>query len=438
MIIANDYLEIFTLPFGYYLQNQFYTLLTETALLYLPFLVILITETLKPRAKGMGGISATEATLKAIEVRFFGMMIVIMIGVNPYYDGGTTTPDKMDYASHSCNDKYRRAIVGADVANLQGSFTFTHDIESYSPIILALTNNLSTGVSNGIISTIPCNIGYRDVQAMMNGVQLESAKTKALINEFSTQCYIPAIRELQYSVDDTSDPSSFVEKFGVVSSALIGRYKDKERELIFKTKTDLWPVPPHDNLSGNGVTTIGCDVAIENISKLIIKDERFQGMKGAVRHLFKNSDEWTLAMKDYGSRDLIYKLGDMQDAEYALVQGVLENSVSPIRTNDYASSVNELSTSGLAATSIGTVAAAIGAGIMYVVSVATTEVAIEITPWTISILQGVIAGFGIVILFLTAYSFKTLYTILVLIIALEFVHIGVRLDHGLIMSLLAL
>lgn len=426
MIKANDYLEIFTLPFGYYLQNQFYTLLTETALLYLPFLLVLISEALKPRAMGAGGITATESALKSIEIRFFSMIVVIMLGVNPYYSGGITTPESMDYGSHSCNDKYRRAIIGEDVANLQGAFTFTHDIESYAPIIQALTNNLATATVNGVISTIPCNIGYRDVQAIMNGVQLESAKTKALINEFSKQCYIPAIKELQYSVDDTSDPSSFVEKFGVVSSPLIARYKDKEKELIFRTNTDLWPTPPHDNISDSGVTAIRCDVAIENITKLVIQDERFQGMKGAIRSMFKNSDEWTLAMKDYGSRDLLYKLGDVQDAEYALVQGVLENAVSPILTNDYVTNINELSTTGLAATSVGTVIATIGAGIMYFVSVATTEVAIEITPWTVSILQGVIAGFGIVILFLTAYSFKTLYTIIVLIIALEFVHIGIE------------
>lgn len=425
MIKANDYLEIFTLPFGYYLQNQFYTLLTETALLYLPFLLVLISEALKPRAMGLGGITATEAALKSIELRFFGMIVVIMLAVNPYYSGGVATPSDMDYTSHSCNDKFRRAVVGGDVAKLQGAFTFTHNIESYSPIIQALTNNLSTATVNGMISTIPCDIGYRDVQAVMNGVQLESAKTKALINEFSKQCYVPAIKSLQYSVDDTSDPRSFVEKFGVVSSELIARYKDKEEELIFKTKTELWPNPPQDNLSDSGITAIGCDVAIENISRLIIQDERFQGMKGAVRTIFRDSDAWRSAASSYGNRDLSYKLTNVQDAEYALVQGVLENAVSPIGTNDYFSGAGDMSLSAVE-TSIGTVVAMIGAGIMYVVSVGTTEVAIELTPWTVSILQGVIAAFGIVILFLTAYSFKTLYTLIVLIVALEFVHLGIE------------
>lgn len=425
-MIANDYLEVFTLPLGYYLHTQFFTLLTETALLYLPFLIVVITEVAKSYESG-DGTDAAMRVLKAIELRFFSMMFVIMIAVSPLEGLGTTTVQNIDYASQSCNDKFRRAIIGSEVDGLKNSFSFTHDLVSYAPLLQTAVNSISTATVNSVISTIPCSISYRDIENAVANIELEDSRTVSLINEFNNQCYLPALNDIKFDSVTSEEflDGTYLDTYGVISPPLLERYANNEQPISMTTQTASWPISPHDNVMPNGMTSLQCNVAIGKIGTLIVNDERFSGLFGSVVSLFGGDDEYRNAMEQVSKPEYKYKIENLDNMELAMIHSVFRKALNPLSISS-TGAVDTTTTLDKAESLVSEFLAAFGSAIVWLFSIVAANIAMEVTPWTISIFQGVIAAFGIVLLFFTAYSWKSVLVITVYIFTLESLSIAIE------------
>lgn len=438
---ANDFLEIFTLPFGYYLQNQFFEILVQTSIIYVPFIYIVVETIASAREKGLSGIEAVEAIMGAIETKFMKMILVIMVAVSPLTYGPTTTPANVEYQMHSCNERYRRVVLGADVESVQQAFTFTHNIQSHAPLAMGLANALSTAAANAVIGSIPCSIGYSDIQHIIGNAGLRVSSTQRLVDDFATQCYIPILQDVLANTDENFDPTSntFIEEFGVLSDKMLAAYKgtDSQGEKTLNTKTSNWKEIPKESKVNSDTVTTTCSDAIAEIGTLIVKDPKFsessQIMYGYQTNTYANNSSYNSQyiknMQAYGNKDASYDAKGVDELEMRYINEVFRKTVGGAHVVQVAhSKEKELDwyDGGNLVDLVTSVAAIFGAWVISVVSGAAAQVAIDVIPWTISVFQGVIAAFGIIALFLSCYSGRTLFIILATMLILELTMVGLE------------
>ncbi len=422
MLTANDILDIFMLPIGFYVNNRIYEVFEATGLLWLPFMIVAVMVVIEVRMNGLKGEQAVEMILTQLEIKFICMATILMVAVVPYEGGKPTTPNEINYAVTSCNDKFRRVVVGDSIPQMKEAFGYTHNIESYSNLAYGFTNVVSTGVVNGVVATLPCSIGYKDYQYARESTMLQSVKVQNVVAAFAQQCYVPALQDvLQASADEfNAITDSYLEHYGVVAPKLINRYADPERPLIMTTRLSDWDKPPVDNVITGQTMSVSCYKAIELVGTAVLGDENIKEKVGATLVAAKDGSMWPLIM--IGKPDSKFAIKDEDAIKKDFIQNVFSEFVGPAKSNYQnrgGAPLEERSWMEIASMGVGDAIALIGAAIAWAVASGTAAVAVDIIPWMISILQGVVAAFSILILFFNCYSGRSVVIVIGTVVALE-------------------
>ncbi|OEE35300.1 hypothetical protein A1QO_00645 [Vibrio genomosp. F10 str. ZF-129] len=427
MLQANDYLDIFMLPMGFFIHNRLFEILEMTGLIWLPFLVIAVKSIVDARLAGLSGEEAMASILAVIETRYVMMALVVMVAVSPVESVGVATPTSVKYEVTSCNDKYRRVLVGESVQGVREGFEFTHDIESYTTLAYGLTNMLSTATVNSVIATLPCTIGYRDYQHIFDNTNLKNEKTKRLVDAFSTQCYIPALSKIlrNHSIEYDFQEDAYFKVFGVMAPDIVDQYGSKDPQLIMTTKISDWDIPPADNMLASDSISQTCLTSFNKIKELILNDPYIQRQVTLAIELGEEgTNSYMQTLTNVGSPDLKYVGEDLDNLKTyqiqklfrsAVGQGLMERSPSRLKLPEVTGGIFEFTES-----TVSWLVSAIGSIIAWGIAIGTAGVAVDLIPWMISIFQGVVASFFIIILFFNAYSGRSLMIVIGTVVALEF------------------
>ncbi|SDH45920.1 TraG-like protein, N-terminal region [Vibrio xiamenensis] len=425
-MVANDFVEIFTLPFGFYIQNRFFDLLYYTALLYVPFFYVLLSTMAEVKEKGLSGIEAVEQVLCVIESKFFKMMLVVMVAIVPYTGFGTATPKSINYENYSCNEKYRRSYVAGDPSGLMSGTTFTHSIISHAPPAQVFMNEISTGAVNAVISTIPCEIGYRDVQRAVDGVKVKDPRLSNLIKDFNNQCYVPALSSVlnQDNIDPLSADKSYLKAFSIISEPILTELSRDDIKYNMTSRKSNWEALSNQvNLSSNG-RNMACMDAIVDMGKVMVEDDNLKASLYVVGELYDGmSTEYVESVRNGNNPGMKAMVESLEQAELFVINAVFNNTLQ--ETGVYNAGRSEKD--GFSITGwVGELLGAIGNAFMWLIGVASAQVALDVIPWMISIFQAGIYAFGIIVIYLNAYSGSSLYKVLVAPLILELLLIGLE------------
>lgn len=431
MLVANELLDIFMLPIGFFIQNRLYDLLYYTGMLWVPFMIVAMMIVVEVRMNGLKGEEAVEMILSQLEIRFLSMAVVLMIAVVPYTTGSSSTPADIDYSVTSCNDKYRRIVLGDKVGDFRDNFSFNHEIESYPNLAYGVTNLMSTGMVNAVVATLPCSIGYKDFEYAKANTFVRNGKVANLADNFARQCYAPALRAVladsSYEFNDGKD--AFLEELGALSKVIVDQYAKTDPPRLMTTNIEDWETPPFDNMAASNSITMSCIDALEPIASSILGDD---GVQASVTVLAQAQDSGFFDnMIMIGKPDSKYSVKNEDTMQEAVIQEVFHKIIGPADAG-YTSGEEGLPGSNvtlwnITELSISKVISVVGAAIAWAIASGTAAIAVDIIPWMISIFQGVVAGLSIIVIFCNCYSGKGVMIVLGTVIALEFSMLGLEL-----------
>lgn len=203
-MIANSFIDIYTTIFSWTLYETLWDTLNGTGLAYIPFIVAIISSLHQSYDQSPSRIVST------LEWNLLGMILVLIFIVIPYQNNNIDLGSvKYDIATTDCN----AAAVSGDgdntgktadavFADLAGA-----GADVRVPIAWALVDYISSSVTYTAIKAMGCSNQYNDVLIDMAGVSIDDPVIIERLDEFNSQCYKPAMADLQENGMPAGNPN---------------------------------------------------------------------------------------------------------------------------------------------------------------------------------------------------------------------------------------
>jgi TraG-like protein, N-terminal region len=192
---VNSYLEVFTTLFGWLMYEAFWNVLAGTGLVWLPVAGIILRNVAQARTSGADEGNAGQLSLKRIEVEVLGMFLVIVIAALPTYEVRLSSIQYYKPAS-TCSATDEVLPGDATGTTFDDAFLTLGNQVARAPLWWALVGSVSAGVTSAAVKAIPCQADLRGVSFKLNREKLTDPRLRQEIQEFTTQCFMPARAKL--------------------------------------------------------------------------------------------------------------------------------------------------------------------------------------------------------------------------------------------------
>ncbi len=159
---VDSYLELFTTLFGWQWYGIIWDALTDTGIVYIPFVMILLTRW-KDAARGGSFGNVHDIALRSIEIEFYVAVFVALIAGPPAVGLSATA---MSYTpSPTLNDPTPATATPALPDSSYGSAgAFSGTPASVNvPVWWYAILSLSKGINHAIVTGMPDSVGIREV-----------------------------------------------------------------------------------------------------------------------------------------------------------------------------------------------------------------------------------------------------------------------------------
>lgn len=192
---VNSYLEIFTTLFGWRLYEAFWNVLADTGLVWLPVLGIVVKNVMQARAAGADEGNAGQLSLKRIEAEVLVMFLVIVVAALPTYEVRLSS---IQYYKPASDCDAPDQVLSGDVTGTtyDDAFVTLGGEVARAPLWWALLGYVSAGITSAAVKAIPCNADLRGISFKLNEEKLTDPRLRQEVQEFATQCFMPARAKL--------------------------------------------------------------------------------------------------------------------------------------------------------------------------------------------------------------------------------------------------
>jgi TraG-like protein, N-terminal region len=203
---VGSYLELYTTVFGWLLYDNIWDVLSETGLVYLPFIGMLVRNFAEPY-RSQEAKDAATTSLRRTEIDTAVMLTVVVLAAQPFIDVSLK------------NLSYTKAC-GAGGTVSGGSSGTTYDGE-FTPValgndtaqvpvwwygVLALTG----GLDDAIILAIPCTAELRAMKYGIENSRVTDPETRYQSEWFYQNCFVPAM--VKFEQERPSLPAGLSEE----------------------------------------------------------------------------------------------------------------------------------------------------------------------------------------------------------------------------------
>lgn len=192
---VNSFLEVFTTLFGWLIYERLWNILADTGLVWLPIFGIILKNVIRARTSGADEGNAGHLSLKRIEVEVVGMFLVIVVAALPTYEVRLSSIQYYKPAS-SC-DAVDEVLAGdATGTTYDDAFVTLGGEVARAPLWWALVGFVSAGVTSAAVKAVPCHADLRGISFKLNQERLVDPRLRQEVQEFTTQCFLPARAKL--------------------------------------------------------------------------------------------------------------------------------------------------------------------------------------------------------------------------------------------------
>ncbi|WP_318521109.1 conjugal transfer protein TraG N-terminal domain-containing protein [Photobacterium leiognathi] len=447
-MVTNELSDLLMMPLSSYIGGQIWDVIEQTKLFILPFILMMIAAVGQAKKQGIDEGTPAIQAYKHIEVSTIAMFFIILFACKPLGASANFHASDISYKNYSCfvDDEGHRGI---GIFNLMDKSTilngsYLSNFPATSPtLMVGLLNTFGIGITNAAIASIPC-VPHHSLRTAFTNVSdyvPDKPSLKNSLQEFDKQCYQKAVeRAHAHSKDKRSEaPKDFSYDSNDMASAYDGYVgSDGDDQPLFMTiRKKEWK---HNINSAAGDRN---ESSLMSYDKVVVRcSEAAQQLSTDVDNEVNNGER----KKDWAAINYMNTTEGAKKTNHMLYTNVVNNvddlAHSVQRFQDgFSKTMDELDKAG---TSLQNGFTADGArnvlnGAASMVSAAINSGKVHnyqlAAPLVISIIKAVLVISIPLILFMTGYSSKTLLTLCVAYVAIDFsrffLELGVFLDDSL-------
>ncbi len=259
---VSSYFEFVAVLFGWVLYDNLFTVLADSGIVYIPFLIIIASNVIESRKAGDDEGNAAVQSVKKIETDMIIAIFVLILCVIPM---STVNLSEMRFVKPAldCN-KTADIILGTDTKTTVDTTLQTLGGQTgRAPLWWALIHIVTKSVTAASIASIPCSYDLSSVSNELANDKIDSPSLRREIQDFINDCYMPAKASL------FRDRSASVSPVEVNSANWLGSdyflttagYYDK---FYSSTARANWPFRlPRDNGFENDAATGGHPTCVQ-------------------------------------------------------------------------------------------------------------------------------------------------------------------------------
>jgi hypothetical protein len=189
-MVANTLLEIYTLIFAWNMYGAIWDILTGSGLALIPFVAALLNNFIENYKDG-----DAESTVKDLELRIVGMILVLMLCVIPYKGFSVSLATvKYDLATPDCNPPANVTGTGNNTGTAyDSSFAGSSGMDVYKPVAWSFVEFLSSAITHSTIKSMSCANNYQFMLLRISQITIQSEELKGRVKDFASVCYNKAI-----------------------------------------------------------------------------------------------------------------------------------------------------------------------------------------------------------------------------------------------------
>lgn len=231
---AESFLELYTTLFGWQQYNNLWTILSDTGIVFIPFLFILAKNFIEPAAS----LSAREAggvSLRRMEIDTALALSVVVLAAQPtpltplnpsviQYENPCNTSAPVDPTSSGTtyDETFDSIVVGTNV-----------------PIWWYAMLSLSGGITHAAINGIGCVEDISGYRLQINKIRIADPTVMDELGRFMKDCYIPA-RSKYYA--DKPNVATILTNHGIQDPEWFGAYTYRQTAGYYDTLRASGPV----------------------------------------------------------------------------------------------------------------------------------------------------------------------------------------------------
>ena len=452
-MVANDLSDVFMLPLSTYIAGQIWSVIEVTKLFLIPFILMMIIAIGEAKRQGVDeGNSAIQA-YKAIEVSTVGMFLIMLIACKPMSVAGNFSAASVSVKNYSCLIGGGAVVGGGKMSGL-GIFNtipksdflnnvYIRQIPATSPTLLGgLLNQFGIGITNAAIASLPCvpHESLRYAYSKVDTYEPDKPKLKTMVKMFNQQCYKQGLN--RRAIGESTKPNgSGTINYSYDSPELMAMYrgnpmaKDGETGTMqFVINKSYWTGANPAEIGNNSTqrhldprkTIVTCaDAAVEIQRQLGI-----DVASGEASKEFKTIQPDNSAASQHKSEALLYNNiisgnGSIMNRMESSVSGGTLGNIAHYGGDgieagaSFLGAIKDLALHKDPTRTFNIINGAFGEA-MTLVRARQVHNYQMIAPLVISIIKGVLIIAMPVILFLTGFNGKTLLTLIIAYVAIDF------------------
>ncbi|MEM8500659.1 MAG: conjugal transfer protein TraG N-terminal domain-containing protein [Pseudomonadota bacterium] len=188
---VSSYFEFVSTLLGWIIYENIYNVLSSSGLLFVPFLVIIISHVIATRKAGDDEGAAAVQSVKRIETDIIVTFFVILVCVIPV---STVSLSEMRYVKPALNCKLEPLELNGGETNTTADLTLDTigDETGSAPVWWAIMHMLSKSVTAASIAGIPCSYDLASVEITLANDKIENPAVRRELQQFVNDCYAPA------------------------------------------------------------------------------------------------------------------------------------------------------------------------------------------------------------------------------------------------------
>ena len=198
---VDSYFEYFMTLLGWILSNAMWELITQTGLVFLPFLGYVISLFLKAREQGADEGNKGELFFIWLEQKVYVAILVIVFTCIPVFGMSLNTLQFDVERAKECG----HTIVKPSETPLATISTELDGRTAEMPLWWGLIHTVSKGLVHGAIASIPCKPDLRQIRFDVQHTRIHNPVLRQEVLDFVEECYAPSrakIRRQQLHLDE--------------------------------------------------------------------------------------------------------------------------------------------------------------------------------------------------------------------------------------------
>jgi hypothetical protein len=188
---VDSYLELFTTLFGWQWYGIVWEALSDTGIVYIPFVMIVINGW-KDAARGGSYGNVHDLALRSVEIEFYVAVFVALIAGPPAVALGANTMSYTPSATLNAPTPVTATPALPDSSyGSAGAFSGAPGSVDI-PVWWYAVLSLAKGINHAIIAGMPGSVGIREVQQQAQLATVSDPVVRAEAGQFYNDCYIPA------------------------------------------------------------------------------------------------------------------------------------------------------------------------------------------------------------------------------------------------------